>query len=724
MIIINEGKTLNLSLFAPIVTNDLEWTVSYFDTQKGCTGCSTCDTQKEDEGTNDGADPSVILTAPDTNTNTTIFTKSVKYLNVYNADTTTNTVTITLDSKVIFKTVLPSGYNLVYNEESGWMVYTNYGGPAGGGSGVPVSVSPTYYARMADDGSGLVNGWMYQDASSVLFQYDKKLVASDGGGSIATTSYNGYYRQKYTDGVTESIFTIGAGFGRIETPYNVIQGNSQSLFLQDSNYLELRAPYAIVGQTGGFNGTLKFANNTNSNMITIMTDVIPADYTLTLPTAQAGGANYALVNNGSGILSWVAMPSGGVTSVTGTANRITSSGGSTPVIDIAGTYVGQASIITLGTVTTGTWTATTIAANKGGTGFSSYAVGDLLYADTTSTLAKLADVATGNALISGGVTIAPSWGKIALTTHISGILPSANGGTGVNNSSTITIAGNLITTGAFNTTFAAQATITTTLPSVATTLVGKTGTMAANYISYWNDANQLTGNSLFTYASNNLLVGGTTADIYSLGTSNFLNIQSQSGNAARFQIIADGTSTAGFQGGNATIRRGGLSLVDGSTMSFFTNPTNSGPGLTEKFTLTSLGNVILGNQSALATNSTDGFAYIPTSAGAPTGTPTSYTGKVAMEYDTTNNLFKIYNGGWKNVSAISGSVSQVGTATTTFTVTIGATQANSTYKVNVTPTNLLSAAAFYVNNKTTTTFDVVYLAGLTGTVTFDWALFP
>ncbi len=66
---------------------------------------------------------------------------------------------------------------------------------------------------------------------------------------------------------------------------------------------------------------------------------------------------------------------------------------------------------------------------NGGTGFTVYAVGDLLYADTTSTLAKLADVATGNALISGGVGVAPSWGKISLTTAISGVLPVANGGT-------------------------------------------------------------------------------------------------------------------------------------------------------------------------------------------------------------------------------------------------------------------------------------------------------
>jgi hypothetical protein len=119
----------------------------------------------------------------------------------------------------------------------------------------------------------------------------------------------------------------------------------------------------------------------------------------------------------------------------------------------------------------------TLSATNGGTGFSSYAVGDILYASTTTALSKLpdvaagsylrsggvntapvwstvtlpnsattgdllyasasniysnlADVATGNALISGGVTTAPSWGKIGLTTHISGTLPVANGGWGL-----------------------------------------------------------------------------------------------------------------------------------------------------------------------------------------------------------------------------------------------------------------------------------------------------
>ena len=57
------------------------------------------------------------------------------------------------------------------------------------------------------------------------------------------------------------------------------------------------------------------------------------------------------------------------------------------------------------------------------------AAGDLVYQSATNVSAFLADVATGNALITGGVGVAPSYGKIGLTTHVSGVLPTANGGT-------------------------------------------------------------------------------------------------------------------------------------------------------------------------------------------------------------------------------------------------------------------------------------------------------
>jgi hypothetical protein len=75
-------------------------------------------------------------------------------------------------------------------------------------------------------------------------------------------------------------------------------------------------------------------------------------------------------------------------------------------------------------------TSGTLAVARGGTGLASYAVGDIVYASGATTLAALAGVATGNVLISGGVTTAPSYGKVGLTTHVSGTLAVGNGGTG------------------------------------------------------------------------------------------------------------------------------------------------------------------------------------------------------------------------------------------------------------------------------------------------------
>ena len=122
-------------------------------------------------------------------------------------------------------------------------------------------------------------------------------------------------------------------------------------------------------------------------------------------------------------------------------------------------------------------------ANAGGTGITSYAVGDILYADTTSTLAKLPDVATGNALISGGVGVAPSYGKIGLTTHVSGVLPVANGGT---NASTASITSfNNITgyTAAGATGTTSTNLVFSTSPSITTpTLVGDVTLSTGNLV--------------------------------------------------------------------------------------------------------------------------------------------------------------------------------------------------------------------------------------------------
>lgn len=83
---------------------------------------------------------------------------------------------------------------------------------------------------------------------------------------------------------------------------------------------------------------------------------------------SAGTATQVLTSNGpSADPTFQALPASGVSSVSGTANRITSTGGTTPVIDISASYVGQSSITTLGTIGTGVWQGTAVGLAYGGT---------------------------------------------------------------------------------------------------------------------------------------------------------------------------------------------------------------------------------------------------------------------------------------------------------------------------------------------------------------------
>jgi hypothetical protein len=120
---------------------------------------------------------------------------------------------------------------------------------------------------------------------------------------------------------------------------------------------------------------------------------------------------------------------GQITSATDVSIGIAGSQVTSGTIDsgrISGSYTG---ITGVGTLTAGTWNATTISPAYGGIGLTTYTVGDIIYASGATTFSTLASVATGNVLLSGGVGAAPSYGKVDLTTTVSGVLPTANGGT-------------------------------------------------------------------------------------------------------------------------------------------------------------------------------------------------------------------------------------------------------------------------------------------------------
>ena len=109
------------------------------------------------------------------------------------------------------------------------------------------------------------------------------------------------------------------------------------------------------GGTGVTNtGAITVGGNTTFSGAYTFTGTLTANTNVTFPA--------------SGTLATTA---GTVSSVSGTANIITSTGGSTPVISIAGTYLGQASITTLGTITTGAWNGSTVTIAHGGTGVTS-----------------------------------------------------------------------------------------------------------------------------------------------------------------------------------------------------------------------------------------------------------------------------------------------------------------------------------------------------------------
>jgi len=214
-----------------------------------------------------------------------------------------------------------------------------------------------------------------------------------------------------------------------------------------STYSSLKFELILTGDQSG-----QWGNTTNTNIGTAINEAIAgsvditfasADLTLTLTDTNASQSarnlRLNLIGTAGGAARTLTLGSGcqiskpyvvnntlanavTVKNTTGTGIAVPAGAtmwlfnNGTNVVDV----VSYLSSLTLGSA---------LPVASGGTGQNTYAIGDLLYASTTSALSRLADVATGNALISGGVGIAPSWGKIGLTTHVDGTLPVANGGT-------------------------------------------------------------------------------------------------------------------------------------------------------------------------------------------------------------------------------------------------------------------------------------------------------
>lgn len=97
----------------------------------------------------------------------------------------------------------------------------------------------------------------------------------------------------------------------------------------------------------------------------------------------------------------------GVLDVVGTTDRITVSANA---VDISTSYVGQSSITTLGTVTTGTWNGNTVAVGYGGTGATTLTSNGILYGNGTSAVQATAAGSDGYFLYSNAGT--PAWTNV------------------------------------------------------------------------------------------------------------------------------------------------------------------------------------------------------------------------------------------------------------------------------------------------------------------------
>jgi len=157
-------------------------------------------------------------------------------------------------------------------------------------------------------------------------------------------------------------------------------------------------------------------------------DLLYANGTASLAKLSDAAAGNALISGGIGVAPFWGKV--GLTTHVGGTLPLANGGTAATTAATARGNLGAAASGANGDITALAGLTTPLSASQGGSGFSSYSPGDLLFANTPSSLARLADTSVGNALISGGAGQAPLWGKVGLTTHVSGTLPVGNGGTG------------------------------------------------------------------------------------------------------------------------------------------------------------------------------------------------------------------------------------------------------------------------------------------------------
>lgn len=291
-----------------------------------------------------------------------------------------------------------------------------------------------------------------------------------------------------------------------DTNVTLTLGGNASTALVATASLTLGWSGQLAISRGGTNASTATAGFNNLSPANTLGDLIYSNGTNNVRLAgNTTTTKQFLTQTGSGSVSAAPAWGGITTSDIGSAQALAKVDDTNVTLTLSGsptTALLAATTLTLG------WTGS-LAVTRGGTGITSYAVGDLLYATAATTLSKLAGVATGNVLISGGVATAPSWGKVQLSggsSHVSGTLAVTNGGTG---SSTAPSNGQVLIgngTGFTLATITGSSTVTVTNGGGSISIdvaTGTTGTMIyPNYIVRETPTGLVNGtNNVFTLAN-------------------------------------------------------------------------------------------------------------------------------------------------------------------------------------------------------------------------------
>lgn len=151
-----------------------------------------------------------------------------------------------------------------------------------------------------------------------------------------------------------------------------------------------------------------------------------------------------------------------------------------------------------------------------------------------------------------------------------------------------------------------------------------------------------------------LFTAGQTIEVSSSGstlTHQVFNSSNTASSAARYSVAVGGGSSSD------PYVVYGISGVDNWSHGIDNSDSDSwkishgiGLGTNDALAITSSLSVVL-NNAAISTSASDGFLYVASCAGAATGTPTSFTGRVPLVFDTTNfRLYAYMGGAWKSVT--------------------------------------------------------------------------